>query len=69
MRVTVLWFVLAISAGLFVAMLLALRNSHARNTVLTHSRAAVEYGWSIVPWLIVALGVAPAVQRILAAAG
>jgi heme/copper-type cytochrome/quinol oxidase subunit 2 len=67
MRVVLLWFVLAISVGLFVAMLLALRNHRAHNTVRTHAKAAVEYGWATVPWLIVALGAAPAVRRLFAA--
>jgi len=67
MRIALLWFVLAFGGGLFVHMLLALRNFHARNTVLTHPRAAAEYGWATVPWLIIALVVAPAVQRIFAA--
>jgi heme/copper-type cytochrome/quinol oxidase subunit 2 len=65
MRIAVLWCVLAISVGLFVGMLVALRRYHAHNGELTHRTAAVEYGWAIVPWLIVALGAAPAVQRIL----
>jgi hypothetical protein len=67
MRVALLWFMLTISVGLFVQMLLALRNYRAHNTVLGHPRAAVEYGSALVPWLILALSAAPAVQRILAA--
>jgi heme/copper-type cytochrome/quinol oxidase subunit 2 len=66
MRVVLLWFVLAISAGLFVAMLLALRNCRAQNTARRHQKAVVEYGWAIVPWVIVALGAAPAVRRLFA---
>jgi hypothetical protein len=58
---------LAIGTGLCVQMLLALRHYRAHNTVLMHARAAVDYGWAIVPWLIVALGAAPAVHRIFAA--
>lgn len=67
MRVVLLWFMLTISVGLFVAMLLALRNYRAHNTVRMHLKAAVEYGWAIVPWLIVALGAAPAVRRVFTA--
>jgi heme/copper-type cytochrome/quinol oxidase subunit 2 len=67
MRVALLWFMLTISVGLFVQMLLALRNYRAHNTVIRHPRAAVEYGWALVPWLILALGAAPALHRILAA--
>lgn len=67
MRVALLWFVLAIGGGLFVHMLVALRNCRAHNTVLTHPRAAAEYGWATVPWLIIALVVASAVHRIFAA--
>ena len=67
MRVVFLWYMLAISVGLFVTMLLALRNHRAHCTVRTHAQAAVEYGWAIVPWLIVALGAAPAVRRLFAA--
>jgi heme/copper-type cytochrome/quinol oxidase subunit 2 len=58
---------LTISAGLFVTMLLALRNYRAHNTVRMRPKAIVEYGWAIVPWLIAALGAAPAVHRLLAA--
>jgi len=67
MRVALLWFMLTISVGLFVAMLLALRNYRAHNTMLTRSKAVVEYGWAILPWVIVALGAAPAVRRLFAA--
>lgn len=66
MRVAVLWFMLAISGGLFVNMLLALRNYRVHNTLVTHPRAAAEYGWASVPWLIMALAAAPAVQRVFA---
>ena len=68
MRVAFLWIMLAISAGVFVNMLLALRDYRALNTVLTLPKAAVDYGWAIVPWLIVALGAA-AVRRLIAAQG
>ena len=67
MRFALLWLMLAITVGLFVGMLLALRNYRAHNTVLTHPQAAVEYGWAIVPWLIVALGAAPALRRLFSA--
>ena len=69
MRVAVLWFVLAITAVVFVHMLVALRSYRAQNVARTHSKAVIEYGWTIVPWLIVALGAAPAVRRLLLAAG
>jgi heme/copper-type cytochrome/quinol oxidase subunit 2 len=59
MRVGLLWLGLVISVGLFVVMLRALRNHRAHNTVRTHAKAAVEYGWAIVPWLIVALSKPP----------
>ena len=65
MRVTILLPMLAIVIGLFVAMLVALHNHRARNAVHTQPKAAaVEYVWAIVPWLIVALGAAPAVRRL-----
>jgi len=67
MRVAFLWLMLAISVGVFVGMLLALRNYRAHNIVLTPPKTAVEYGWAIVPWLIFALGAAPAVRRLFAA--
>jgi len=67
MRVALLWFMLVISGGVFVEMLLALRNYRAHNIVLTHPRAAVEYAWAALPWVIAAVCGAPAVQRILAA--
>jgi heme/copper-type cytochrome/quinol oxidase subunit 2 len=67
MRVALLWCLLAISVGLFGAMLLALRNYRAHNTVRIHPNAVVEYGWAIVPWLIVALCAAPAVRRLFTA--
>ena len=58
MRVALLWATLAVSAGLFVVMLLAVREHRAHNTTPMHSKAAVEYGWAIVPWLIFAMGAA-----------
>jgi hypothetical protein len=45
-------------------MLLAIRSHRLR---ATDSRAAVEYAWAVVPWVMVALCAAPAVQRFLAA--
>jgi hypothetical protein len=48
-------------------MLLALRNYRAHNTVRARAKAAVEYGWAIVPSPIVALRAAPAVRRLFAA--
>ena len=68
MRVAFLWYLLVMSVGLFVTMLLALRNHRAHRIVRTRAQAAaVEYGWAILPWLIVALGAAPALRHLFAA--
>jgi heme/copper-type cytochrome/quinol oxidase subunit 2 len=67
MRVALLWFILAIGTGLFMTMLLVLRHHRAHNTLRIHPNAVVEYGWAIVPWVIVAVALAPAVRRLFAA--
>jgi heme/copper-type cytochrome/quinol oxidase subunit 2 len=65
MRMALLWMLLAIGAGVFVAMLLAIwrQGAHRRTPEPT---PIVEYVWAVVPWLLVALCVAPSVRRILA---
>jgi len=67
LRITVLWVVLATGAGVFAAMLIALRHHRAHVTTSTQPRAAAEYVWTVVPWLILALGAGPALHRVLAA--
>jgi hypothetical protein len=53
---------LVASGAVLVAVLFAIR-SH--RLWATDSRAAVEYAWAVVPWLMVALCAAPAVHRFL----
>jgi hypothetical protein len=48
-------------------MLGALRHHRARVTTSAHPNAAAEYVWTVIPWLILALCLAPAVHRVLAA--
>jgi heme/copper-type cytochrome/quinol oxidase subunit 2 len=57
---------LATGAGVVVATLDAVRRHRAHTTTLVQSNAT-EYVWVVIPWLIVALCVAPAVHRVLAA--
>lgn len=68
MRIAVLWVLLAIGGGVFAAMLNALRHHRAHLTTSAQPKATAEYVWTVLPWLIVVLCVAPAVQRVLAAA-
>jgi hypothetical protein len=63
MRIFLLCNLLVASGALCVAILLATRSHRLR---ATDSRAAVEYAWAVVPWVMVALCAAPAVHRILA---
>ena len=67
MRIAVLWVLLAVAAGVFVAMLGALRHHWAHVTTSAHPNAGAEYVWTVIPWLILALCLAPAVHRVLAA--
>jgi len=67
LRIAILWVVLTTGAGVFVAMLVALRRHRAHVTTSAQSKAAAEYVWTVVPWVIFALCVAPAVRLVLAA--
>jgi len=67
LRIAVLWVLLAVAAGVFVAMLGALRHHWAHVTTSAHPNAGAEYVWTVIPWLILALCLAPAVHRVLAA--
>jgi heme/copper-type cytochrome/quinol oxidase subunit 2 len=67
MRIAILWAALVMGAAVLVAMLVAMRRHRARAASLAQAIAAAEYLWVVVPWLIVALCVTPAVHRILAA--
>jgi hypothetical protein len=64
MKIFLLWNLLVASGAVVIAMRLAIRSHRLR---ATDSRAAVEYAWAVVPWVMVALCAAPAVQRFLAA--
>jgi hypothetical protein len=64
MRIFLLWNLLVASGAVVIAMLLAIRSHRLR---ATDPRAAVEYAWAVVPWVMAALCAAPAVQRFLAA--
>ena len=65
MRIAVLWIALATGAGVFVAMLATTRAHRAHNAAFIQA-SATEYIWLVIPWLIVALSVAPAVRKVLA---
>jgi heme/copper-type cytochrome/quinol oxidase subunit 2 len=67
MRIAILRAALVMGAGVLVAMLVAMRRHRARAAGSAQAIAFAEYLWAVVPWLIVALCVTPAVQRILAA--
>ena len=64
MRVAVLWTLLAIGVGVLVAMLVSVGRHQAR-TMTPVPKAAAEYAWATVPWLIVALCAAPEMHRVL----
>ena len=66
MRIVFLWTLLAIGVGVFVAMLLATWHHDAHAPTPHRPRATVELLWSLVPWLLIALCVGPAVNRVLA---
>jgi len=66
MRIALLWSLLVISSGLFLAMLAATRRHRVQATATAQTPAIAEYGWALVPWLLLVLFAAPAVRRILA---
>jgi heme/copper-type cytochrome/quinol oxidase subunit 2 len=65
MRIVVLWVALAGGAGVFVAMIAATRRHRAHAPTFVQANAT-EYIWLMIPWLIVALSMAPAVRKVLA---
>ena len=65
LRVAFAWFTIAIAIGLFLATLFATHRGRRHMAQPFHSSAVIEYAWALVPWLIVALCLSPAVQRIL----
>jgi len=69
MRVVLLWIALGVSGGVFLTMMLATHRSRKDGTLPARPSAVAEYAWTSVPWLILALGAAPAVYRVLSAAG
>lgn len=66
MRIAVLWVVLATGTAVLVGMLDAARRHRAQVELFARANAT-EYVWLAIPWVIVALSVAPAVRRVLAA--
>ena len=66
MRVAVLWTLLAIGNGVFLAMLVALWRHRAQVTTPAQPKTVSENVWAMVPWLIVAFCAAPAVHHTLA---
>jgi heme/copper-type cytochrome/quinol oxidase subunit 2 len=65
MRVALLWTVLVIATGLFLAVLVATWHHRAHPTTPSQPTAVRECFWAMVPWLIVVLAAAPAVHRVL----
>jgi hypothetical protein len=61
MKLFLLCSSLVAGVALFIALLLAVR---ARQLRATDPRAAVDYAWAVVPWVMAALCAAPAVRRI-----
>ena len=55
---------LTVGAAVFLAMLVSIRWYNAIVVPPAQSKFAVEYAWSLIPWLIVVLCAAPAVHRI-----
>jgi hypothetical protein len=62
MAIFLLWNLLVAGGSLLVAVLFAIRSHRLR---ATDSRAAVEYAWAVLPWVMVALCAAPVVHRLL----
>ena len=68
MRVALVWTVLVIALGVFIAMLVGVWRHRAHATTAAQPNAlASEYAWATVPWIIMALCVTPAVRQVLAA--
>ncbi len=65
MRIALLWTVLVIAAGVFVAMLVSIRHHRALAKATGQPGPLLEYVWALVPWLLVALCAAPSVRSIL----
>ena len=65
MRIVLLWSVLAIAGGAFIAMLAALCQHHVHATGAKPKDFFADAVWSLIPWIIVAVCAAPAVHRIL----
>jgi heme/copper-type cytochrome/quinol oxidase subunit 2 len=63
MRIAVLWTLLAIGVGVLVATLISVWRHQARTTIPAR-KAVAEYVWTLIPFLIVALFVAPSVHRV-----
>jgi len=67
MRVAFVWTALVIALVVFIAMLVGLWRHQAQAKIAGQSIALVsEYVWNTVPWIIVALCVAPAVNHFVA---
>jgi hypothetical protein len=66
MRAAVLWALLAIGNGAFIAMLVALWRRPARVRTPARSKIVSENVWAMVPWLVAVSCAAPAVHRALA---
>ena len=68
MRVAFVWSALVIALVVFIAMLVGVWRHQAHAKVAGHTTALVsEYVWTTVPWIILAICVAPAVHEVLAA--
>ena len=68
MRVAFAWSVLVIALGVFIAMLASVwRHQFHAPTAAKPDALVREYVWTTVPWIILAICVAPAVHEVLAA--
>ena len=65
MRIAFLYVVLATGLGVFVAMLISMRHHRCDAATSPQPNATAECVWAVIPWLIVALCVAPAVHLVL----
>jgi heme/copper-type cytochrome/quinol oxidase subunit 2 len=68
MRIAFVWSVLVIALGVFMAMLVSVwRHQSLAPTTGESNTVVSEYVWTSIPWIILAICVAPAVHEVLAA--
>jgi heme/copper-type cytochrome/quinol oxidase subunit 2 len=68
MRVAFVWAILLIAIGIFIAMLFSVwRHQFHAPTAARPGAVVNEYVWTTVPWIILAICIAPAMHAVLVA--